>query len=53
MKSLAKLLEQMLIEDLVGSPNWESSWWTEAVFRGLQEGEDDERGPESDPQGLD
>ena len=52
MKSLAKLLEQMLIEDLVESPNWESSWWTDTVFRGLQEGEDDERRPESNPQRL-
>ena len=44
MRIFNKLLEHMLIEDLPGSPNWESTWWTDVVFRGLQEGGYDELG---------
>ena len=42
------LLGRMLIEDLLRPPNAESTWWTDAIFRGLQEGGLDELGAESD-----
>jgi hypothetical protein len=42
MRMFTRLLERKLIEELTGSPNWETTWWTDVVFRGLQEGERDE-----------
>ena len=48
MRIFNKLLEHMLIEDLPGSPNWESTWWTDVVFRGLQEGGYNELGADSE-----
>ena len=48
---LDKLLGQKLIEDLLGSPNWESTWWTDVIFRGLQEGGYDEPGMGSERAG--
>ena len=39
MRIFTRLLERILIEDLTGSPNWESTWWNDVVFRGLQESE--------------
>lgn len=44
MKILDRLLERMLVEELPGSPTWESTWWTDTVFRGLQEGDPGESG---------
>jgi hypothetical protein len=48
MRIFNKLLEHMLIEDLPGSPNWESAWWTDVVFRGLQEDGHGELGADSE-----
>jgi hypothetical protein len=36
-----KLLGLRLVEDLAKSPNWESTWWADTVFRGLQEADSD------------
>jgi hypothetical protein len=44
MKILDRLLERMLVEELPGSPTWESTWWTDTVFRGLQDGDPAESG---------
>ena len=52
MRIFNKLLEHMLIEDLLGSPDWESTWWTDVVFRGLQEGGRNELGTQSDRAGI-
>ena len=46
-----KLLGHKLFEDLLGSPNLESEWWTDVIFRGLQAGGFDELGAESERAG--
>ena len=48
MRIFDTLLGRKLIEDLLGPANAESTWWTDAIFRGLQEGGLDELGAESD-----
>ena len=51
MRIFDKFLGRKLIEDLLGPPNAESTWWTDAIFRGLQEGGLDELGAESERAG--
>lgn len=41
-----ELLRLRLIESLTETPNWESTWWADTVFRGLQEDFSDERDPD-------
>jgi hypothetical protein len=52
MRILDNLLGRKLIEDLLGSPNWECTWWTDVVFRGLQEGGRDDLGTEPERAGT-
>ena len=51
MRILDKSLGHKVIEDFFGSSNWESTWWTDVIFRGLQEGGCDELGAESERAG--
>jgi hypothetical protein len=41
MMMLDKFLRLRLVEDLAKSANWDSTWWADAVFRGLQEADSD------------
>ena len=52
MRIFNKMLEHLVIEDLLGSPNWESTWWTDVVFRGLQEDGCNELGVEPERAGT-